>query len=70
MPSYDRRIKSYAHFSRRRYEGKCFTLFLYAQAILAAKASASYVGLFIGRLYDNGLNGMHLIIEIVQIYEN
>jgi transaldolase len=40
------------------------------QAILAAKAGASYVSPFIGRLDDTGQDGMSLIREIVQIFRN
>ena len=45
----------------------CFSA---AQALLAAKAGASYISPFIGRLDDIGQNGMQLIEEIVQIYGN
>lgn len=45
----------------------CFSA---AQAILAAKAGASYISPFVGRLDDIGQNGMSLISDIVQIYEN
>ncbi len=45
----------------------CFSA---AQAILAAKAGASYISPFIGRLDDIGQNGMQLISDIVQIYDN
>ncbi len=45
----------------------CFSA---AQALLAAKAGASYISPFIGRLDDIGQNGMQLIEEIVQIYQN
>ncbi len=45
----------------------CFSA---AQAILAAKAGATYVSPFIGRLDDIGQDGMHLISDIVQIYGN
>lgn len=41
-----------------------------AQAILAAKAGAGYISPFIGRLDDIGHNGMQLIGDIVQIYDN
>ena len=44
----------------------CFSA---AQAILAAKAGASYISPFIGRLDDVGNNGMTLIADIVQIYD-
>jgi transaldolase len=40
-----------------------------AQAILAAKAGASYISPFIGRLDDAGTDGLDLIADIVQIYE-
>lgn len=40
------------------------------QALLAAKAGATFVSPFIGRLDDIGLDGMHLIQEIKTIYDN
>lgn len=40
------------------------------QALLAAKAGATYVSPFIGRLDDRAQNGMDLVKEIVQIYDN
>jgi transaldolase len=45
----------------------CFTP---AQALLAAKAGASYVSPFVGRLDDIATNGMELIREIVEIFDN
>ena len=45
----------------------CFTA---AQALLAAKAGASYISPFIGRLDDYGAEGMTLIEEIRAIYDN
>ena len=44
----------------------CFSA---AQAILAAKAGATYISPFIGRLDDIGSEGINLISEIVEIYE-
>ncbi|KAA0681926.1 fructose-6-phosphate aldolase [Roseomonas genomospecies 6] len=41
-----------------------------AQAILAAKAGASFVSPFVGRLDDIGQDGMGLIADIVEIYSN
>jgi transaldolase len=41
-----------------------------AQALLAAKAGASYISPFIGRLDDHGADGMDLISEIRAIYDN
>jgi transaldolase len=45
----------------------CFSA---AQALLAAKAGASYISPFIGRLDDVATDGMQLIRDIVQIYDN
>ena len=45
----------------------CFSA---SQALLAAKAGATYISPFIGRLDDISYNGMQLISEIVQIYGN
>jgi transaldolase len=45
-------------------------VFSAAQAILAAKAGASFVSPFVGRLDDVGTSGMDLIREIVDIYDN
>ncbi len=45
----------------------CFSA---AQALLAAKAGASYISPFIGRLDDIAQDGMQLIRDIVQIYDN
>lgn len=41
-----------------------------AQALLAAKAGAAFISPFIGRLDDIGLDGMELIADIRQIYDN
>lgn len=40
------------------------------QALLAAKAGATYISPFVGRLDDISINGMELIEQIVQIYRN
>jgi transaldolase len=40
------------------------------QAILAAKAGASYISPFIGRLDDNGQNGINVVREITEIFRN
>lgn len=45
-------------------------IFSPAQGLLAAKAGASYASPFIGRLDDVGHDGMQLISDLVQIYEN
>jgi transaldolase len=45
----------------------CFSA---VQALLAAKAGATFISPFVGRLDDNGADGMTLIREIRQIYDN
>ena len=45
----------------------CFSA---AQALLAAKAGATFISPFVGRLDDIGQDGMELIADIVQIYSN
>jgi transaldolase len=45
----------------------CFSA---GQALLAAKAGASFISPFVGRLDDIGMNGTELIADIVQIYNN
>jgi transaldolase len=45
----------------------CFSA---AQAILAAKAGAAYISPFLGRLDDIGQNGLELVRDIVEIYNN
>ena len=48
----------------------CTLIFNAGQAILAAKAGASYVSPFIGRLDDISFDGLQLIEQIVHIYDN
>ena len=45
-------------------------VFSAAQALLAAKAGATFVSPFVGRLDDIGVNGMDLISDIVTMYDN
>ena len=45
-------------------------IFSPTQAWIAAKAGAAYVSPFVGRLDDVGTNGMHLVQEIVDIFDN
>lgn len=45
----------------------CFSA---AQAILAAKAGAAYISPFLGRLDDIGYDGLQLLAEIIEIYDN
>ncbi|WP_374573836.1 fructose-6-phosphate aldolase [Phenylobacterium sp.] len=57
-------------FAREGIQTNVTLCFSAAQALLAAKAGATYVSPFIGRLDDHGADGMGLIAEIRAIYDN
>ena len=59
-----------AAFAREGIQTNVTLCFSAAQALLAAKAGASYISPFIGRLDDIGEDGMQLIAEIRAIYDN
>ncbi|HVK41183.1 MAG TPA: fructose-6-phosphate aldolase [Phenylobacterium sp.] len=59
-----------AEFSVQGIQTNVTLCFSAAQALLAAKAGASYISPFIGRLDDYGADGMELISEIRAIYDN
>ncbi len=57
-------------FSREGIQTNVTLCFSAAQALMAAKAGATYISPFIGRLDDHGADGMDLIAEIRAIYDN
>ena len=63
-------VKAIKHFSNQGIRTNCTLIFSAGQAILAAKAGASYVSPFVGRLDDIGNDGLSLIEQLVQIYQN
>lgn len=63
-------LKAIKHFSANGIKTNCTLVFSANQAILAAKAGATIISPFIGRLDDAGQNGMELIREIVDIWDN
>jgi len=63
-------LKACSHLSKAGTQVNVTLCFSAAQAILAAKAGATYISPFVGRLDDIGQTGMDLIGDIVQIYEN
>ena len=63
-------IKAIKYFSNKGIKTNCTLVFSSGQALLAAKAGATYVSPFIGRLDDISQDGMVLIEEIRQIYDN
>lgn len=61
-------IKAIRWFSDNGIKTNCTLVFSAGQAILAAKAGATYVSPFIGRIDDSGWDGMDLISQISHIY--
>jgi len=63
-------LKAIRHLTQEGIPTNVTLVFSANQAILAAKAGATYVSPFIGRLDDGGQEGMELIQQIVQIFRN
>lgn len=63
-------IKAIKYFSSKGIKTNCTLIFSAGQALLAAKAGATYVSPFVGRLDDISTNGMNLIAEIRLIFDN
>ncbi|GAB4304364.1 MAG: fructose-6-phosphate aldolase [Marinilabiliales bacterium] len=61
-------IKAIKYFSKKNIKTNCTLVFSPGQALLAAKAGATYVSPFIGRLDDNSTDGIELIEKIVDMY--
>lgn len=63
-------IKAIKHFADEGIRTNCTLIFSAGQALLAAKAGATYVSPFIGRLDDVSTDGLDLIADIRQIFDN
>jgi transaldolase len=63
-------IKALKYFSDRGIKTNCTLVFSVGQALLAAKAGASYVSPFIGRLDDVSTDGLQLVEDIRLVYDN
>ena len=63
-------IKAIKHFADHGIRTNCSLIFSAGQALLAAKAGATYVSPFIGRLDDVSTDGLELIADIRQIFDN
>jgi len=63
-------VKALKYFSDNGIRTNCTLVFSPGQALLAAKAGATYVSPFLGRLDDISTDGLNLIAEIRQIYDN
>jgi len=61
-------IKAIKYFSNKGIRTNCTLVFSIGQALLAAKAGATYVSPFIGRLDDISTDGVELIAQIVEMY--
>lgn len=68
VPMIKEGIKAITWFSEQGIETNCTLVFSAGQAILAAKAGATYLSPFIGRIDDMSWDGMKLIEEIAEIY--
>ncbi|WP_276392628.1 fructose-6-phosphate aldolase [Eudoraea chungangensis] len=63
-------VKALKYFTDKGIRTNCTLVFSAGQALLAAKAGATYVSPFIGRLDDISTDGLNLISEIRHIYDN
>ncbi|MEM6298085.1 MAG: fructose-6-phosphate aldolase [Bacteroidota bacterium] len=63
-------IKAIHHFTKNDIKTNCTLVFSPMQAVVAAKAGATYVSPFIGRLDDIATDGLELIEQIVTIFDN
>lgn len=70
IPMIKEGVKAIKYLSNQGIRVNCTLVFSAGQAILAAKAGASYVSPFMGRLDDISTDGVALIAQIVQIYNN
>jgi len=70
VPMIKEGVKAIKYFSDNDIRTNCTLVFSAGQALLAAKAGATYVSPFIGRLDDISTDGLNLIAEIRHIYDN
>ncbi len=63
-------IKACKYFSSKGQKTNLTLCFSVTQALVAAKAGATYISPFIGRIDDSGHNGLNLIEEIATAYDN
>ncbi len=70
IPMIKEGVKAIKYFSDKGIRTNCTLVFSAGQALLAAKAGATYVSPFVGRLDDISQDGMDLIDDIRTIYDN
>ncbi|WP_019948942.1 fructose-6-phosphate aldolase [Hymenobacter aerophilus] len=70
VPMIKEGVKAIRYFSDKGIKTNCTLIFSAGQALLAAKAGATYVSPFVGRLDDIGHDGLQLVQQIVDIFSN
>jgi len=70
VPMIKEGLKAITYFSQNGIRTNCTLIFSVGQALLVAKAGATYVSPFIGRLDDISTDGLRLIEDIRNIYDN
>lgn len=70
VPMIKEGIKAIKYFTDNGIKTNCTLVFSAGQALLAAKAGASMVSPFLGRIDDSNWDGVDLIHQIVQVYDN
>jgi transaldolase len=70
IPMIPEGIKAIKYFNAKGIKTNCTLIFSAGQALLAAKAGATYISPFLGRLDDVSTNGLDLIAQIRLIYDN
>lgn len=70
IPMITEGIKAIKYFSSKGIKTNCTLVFSAGQALLAAKAGATYISPFLGRLDDISYDGLELIAQIRTIYDN
>ena len=70
VPMIKEGVRALKYFFDKNIRTNCTLVFSAGQALLAAKAGATYVSPFIGRLDDISADGLGLIVEIREIYDN
>lgn len=69
IPMIEEGIKAIRYFSDKGIKTNCTLVFSLGQALIAAQAGATYVSPFIGRLDDNGQDGIQIVKSIVDMFE-
>lgn len=69
VPATEAGIKAVRQFSEEGIKTNCTLIFNVGQALLAAKAGATYVSPFVGRIDDIGGDGVELVRQIVEVFQ-